>query len=213
MARPSAYPRWADVSGDIVEPTSGKKDVGWVAGEKPPAQYFNWILKNIYDWVVHFDRGSQVAWLPASMARVVNNTSGLTTAGAAVGAASRIQSTNGFATGYEFPLHFLREGDRITAITLYGREGNAGGETYTGVLESVNPTTSATTSITATKTSGTTNADTNLAWTTADSGLSTDGYVVPANTPLIFRGVMAATSSDNEVHVHMLKLTYDKASL
>ena len=55
MAKPTTYPRWADVGGDIVEPTSGKKDVGWVSDEEPPAQYFNWLLNLLYQWVVYLD--------------------------------------------------------------------------------------------------------------------------------------------------------------
>lgn len=55
MAKPDKYPRWADVGGSITEPSSGKKDVGWVVAEKPPAQYFNWLLNLIYLWIVWFD--------------------------------------------------------------------------------------------------------------------------------------------------------------
>lgn len=58
MAKPASLPRWADVSGDIVEPTSGKKDVGWVADEEPPAQYFNWLLNLTYQWLEYVDGNS-----------------------------------------------------------------------------------------------------------------------------------------------------------
>lgn len=52
MAKPTNTPRWADVGGAIVEPTSGKKNVGNVAGERPPAQYLNWLFNLIYLWIV-----------------------------------------------------------------------------------------------------------------------------------------------------------------
>src|SRR5260221_10162312 len=55
MAKPSSLPRWADSGGAITEPSSGKKDVGWVA-EKPPYQYFNWLLNLIYTWLLWLDR-------------------------------------------------------------------------------------------------------------------------------------------------------------
>lgn len=46
-------PRWATGgSADIVEPSEGKKDLGWVGGgEKPPHETFNWLLRRAYDWI------------------------------------------------------------------------------------------------------------------------------------------------------------------
>jgi hypothetical protein len=49
-------PRWANTaSAGITEPLESKKDVGWVASEKPPAQYWNWLFKTIYDACVVLD--------------------------------------------------------------------------------------------------------------------------------------------------------------
>lgn len=53
--RPSLQPRWADSGGSIVQPTSAKKDVGWVGNEKPPAPFMNWLLNLIYLWILYFD--------------------------------------------------------------------------------------------------------------------------------------------------------------
>lgn len=50
MAKPASVPRWANVGAAVVEPSSGKKDVGWVAGERPPAQYQNWLQLWTYNW-------------------------------------------------------------------------------------------------------------------------------------------------------------------
>jgi len=62
MTRPADYPDWATgASADVVEPTAGKKLVGWVAGERPPAQYMNWLAERVRDylqWLV--DRPRQV---------------------------------------------------------------------------------------------------------------------------------------------------------
>ncbi len=55
MAKPSSLPRWADVSGDIVEPTELKKDEGWLDGEMPPHSYFNWFQELVYQWTVYLD--------------------------------------------------------------------------------------------------------------------------------------------------------------
>jgi hypothetical protein len=55
--KPSSTPRWANVGGDIVEPAGGKKDVGWVAEEKPPAQYFNWLLNLTWQWLEYLNDG------------------------------------------------------------------------------------------------------------------------------------------------------------
>lgn len=54
--KPTIVPRWADtVSADttkVNEPPDVKKDVGWVVAEKPPAQWFNWLLFYIYQWIL-----------------------------------------------------------------------------------------------------------------------------------------------------------------
>ena len=55
----STLPRWADtVAADptkVVEPASGKKDIGWAVAEQPPAQWKNWLLLQIYNWLVWLD--------------------------------------------------------------------------------------------------------------------------------------------------------------
>jgi hypothetical protein len=55
----STLPRWANtVAGDpskVSEPASGKKDIGWIVGEKPPAQWKNWLLLQCYNWLVWLD--------------------------------------------------------------------------------------------------------------------------------------------------------------
>lgn len=55
----STLPRWADtVSANparVVNPPSGKKDIGWDVAEKPPAQWKNWLLLQTYNWLVWLD--------------------------------------------------------------------------------------------------------------------------------------------------------------
>ncbi len=56
MSKPSTLPRWATGgSAQIKEPTSGKKDLGFVSAEKPPNQYFDWLFNTIYLWLVYLD--------------------------------------------------------------------------------------------------------------------------------------------------------------
>lgn len=56
MAKPADTMEWAsDGAAQITEPLEAKKDIGWVVGEKPPAQYFNWWMNNAYLWQAYFD--------------------------------------------------------------------------------------------------------------------------------------------------------------
>ncbi len=55
MAKPTK-PSWA--FGDpsyIIEPSGGKKTVGWLAGEKPPFQYMNWIHVQTKSWLDYLE--------------------------------------------------------------------------------------------------------------------------------------------------------------
>jgi hypothetical protein len=58
--KPSALPRWADVGGLIVIPTSGKQDIGFARAERPPAEYLNHLLNLAYLWHQHFSDGDWV---------------------------------------------------------------------------------------------------------------------------------------------------------
>ena len=40
---------WANNGTHVTEPTSGKKASGWISGEKPGAEHFNWPLSNLSD--------------------------------------------------------------------------------------------------------------------------------------------------------------------
>jgi len=55
MAKPTLKPRWAStVTADptrYVEPPSGKKDIGWDVGERPPAQIENWLQGTTGQWI------------------------------------------------------------------------------------------------------------------------------------------------------------------
>ena len=51
--RPLQVPRWADVGGGITEPSSGRKDVGWITGLRPAAQFMNWLQNLFFQWINH----------------------------------------------------------------------------------------------------------------------------------------------------------------
>lgn len=53
--KPTSIPRWANVGASIVEPSSGKKDIGHVAEEEPPAQFENWLKNLYYQWCDYVD--------------------------------------------------------------------------------------------------------------------------------------------------------------
>lgn len=62
--KPSVYPQWAseDVQDtvsqqwNVVIPPLEKRQIGWSLGEKGPRQWFNWLFRTTYDWIVWFDQ-------------------------------------------------------------------------------------------------------------------------------------------------------------
>jgi len=58
MPEPSEEPRWAD-AGSVVEPADGKKDIGWLQGERVPAEWLNWLFYTIWLWIVWFKTDKQ----------------------------------------------------------------------------------------------------------------------------------------------------------
>lgn len=56
MAKPTKTAEWATGGGaDIVEPTLGQKQGGWVVGTKPPNGWFNWWKNLVHLWLVWLD--------------------------------------------------------------------------------------------------------------------------------------------------------------
>lgn len=52
--KPSSLPEWA-TAGAVVEPLLAEKQLGWVAGSRGPAQWFNWWMRLVYQWMVWLD--------------------------------------------------------------------------------------------------------------------------------------------------------------
>jgi hypothetical protein len=57
MPKPDTVLGWNPPDGPttVVEPSSIKKLLGWLAGERPPAQFFNWFWKKTSQWVDYLD--------------------------------------------------------------------------------------------------------------------------------------------------------------
>jgi len=54
MARPADYPDWATgAAALVVEQTAGKKAIGWIPEERPPAEFLNWWMERVRDWFAH----------------------------------------------------------------------------------------------------------------------------------------------------------------
>jgi len=57
MAKPTTIPDWIsdDDAAKIDTPSASKQAEGWLSGEKPPFQYFNWFWNAISKWIQWFD--------------------------------------------------------------------------------------------------------------------------------------------------------------
>lgn len=53
MEKPTAKPAWT--SANISEPSNTLRASGWVSGEKPYAEHFNWLLRNLSEWVEYLE--------------------------------------------------------------------------------------------------------------------------------------------------------------
>jgi len=98
----------------------------------------------------------------------------------------------------------LPAGTRITAITVYGVEGNAGGEVYRAFFEELS-TGGSPSQISTTKTSGTTGGGSSIGWTTADTDFTPNGYTM-TDLPHRIRVGIAQTSGAAEVRVSAIKI-------
>lgn len=123
MPKPSTLPEWAtDGDAQVVEPTSGKKAIGWVPREHPPAQYLNWWQRLVYEWIEWLD-GERSMVIPAADA-------------CPEGGDANWSFTGGFwtALGTSQSLHFpirLPVGARVTGYTVCA---DRDGDTVTAAL-------------------------------------------------------------------------------
>ena len=58
-SKPLIIPRWASsVSAAIVTPLAGKMDIGWLDGERPAAEYMNFLQFHYYEWIQYLADGN-----------------------------------------------------------------------------------------------------------------------------------------------------------
>jgi hypothetical protein len=50
ISKPTKLPEWASTTANVVEPSEGKKDDGWLVNEIPPSSYENWRAKTNWQW-------------------------------------------------------------------------------------------------------------------------------------------------------------------
>jgi hypothetical protein len=99
MSKPTANTKWA-ASATKTEPSSGEKDAGWTVGAKPPAQWFNWWMDAVDQWVKWLDAFESTAHTWTALQTLnkgiaVTNTSGATpVAATAVGAANAVSGVS-----------------------------------------------------------------------------------------------------------------------
>lgn len=123
MSKPTKLPEWASGgSAAITEPSEEKKDLGWVVAEKPAAQYFNWLLKNVYDWCTFLNSCTNTvgAVYPGDQLLTVPLCMGIghgSPAGEWNGTYWHVDDAGGVVT---IPV-LVEDGGRIKAITVWGK--------------------------------------------------------------------------------------------
>ena len=75
MAKPvNGSVRWADdVGATVLEPSEGKKDVGWLAGEQPAAAHINYNFRELGAWTQYLDNLESSESLTWALAQIFQN--------------------------------------------------------------------------------------------------------------------------------------------
>lgn len=146
MAKPSDTFNWADSGGDVVEPTSGKKDRGFVVREEPAAQHLNWLLGVIGEWLQWLDdaedsdhllHGVVVGKVPGSAGVIDALTSNWVFSPSRVGWVS-----NDVAPGkLHYGINGLLDGDRLIKARAFVKDSATAAQTITLKLTRINPVT------------------------------------------------------------------------
>lgn len=56
MAKPTEHLDWTDGAAEkVVEPTAGKRLLGWIAAERPAFEFMNWLFWKQDEWNKYFD--------------------------------------------------------------------------------------------------------------------------------------------------------------
>jgi hypothetical protein len=204
--KPSSNPRWGDVGGDIVEPSSGQKDVGFVAGQKAPAQFLNWLLNLLYQWIVYlsdgvFQHSTKTLTIPAAAGLPDPFT------GNWEYSATAMRWTEPGGTGGDrvvYPI-ILDVGERIVAVRAKIRDTNDGAGALLMKLWDADATAATPTQIGATQTS---NHD-GTRKTLTLSGLTTTVTVAHSYSIEITSGASGGASTNESISV---EVDYDRVT-
>lgn len=123
-AKPSKVPVWNTGGSNNIEPSAGKKVVGWLPDERPGPEYFNWLGKLVGEWIQYLSDGALAG---------AHSVSGLITASAGLTAAANqhvtVSGTGRFKHGDLVksisPLHFRHDGNWAEAgLVTFGDSGH-----------------------------------------------------------------------------------------
>lgn len=114
--------------------------------------------------------------------------------------------TSGGDKFIEFSLP-LRTGDRVTAITVFGTSGDAGGEEMQAEIFRTDGI-AGFTQVSTTKTSGLAAGPDNIGWTTSDTDFTPDGHVMVDESYMVIAR-LAQSNFGGEVAIFNIKIVYD----
>lgn len=101
-ARPTEFINWNPSLSNVVEPPGGQKSTGWIGGQEPPAQFFNWIINLTDQWIQYFATNSG-GWPSATASSEADLASALTAAGIAGGGVILISGSFTLSAAYTVP--------------------------------------------------------------------------------------------------------------
>lgn len=79
MPKPITKPSWLTgyAGANAVQPSGGKKAAGWIADERPPVEFMNWMFQSFSDWVDYVDEISgQLVAINQQFKAIVGTTGG-----------------------------------------------------------------------------------------------------------------------------------------
>ena len=201
MTRPADYPDWATgASANIVEPVAGKKAAGFNPSERPPAEYLNWWMKLVNDWIEHLDSDELVlgSGVIVEAEYAGNPTPKLHHQGTYWGS----DDTGGGNGTLRVPIT-ARVGFVVNKVTIYVLAPNAAGEVMSCDIYKEVMATKAVTQISTTKDSGSGGAATTVEWTSADTDMP---FTIEAGTSYFVSILVPDTTTKSESKVYGVQI-------
>lgn len=118
--------------------------------------------------------------------------------------------TTGGQVDIMFGFDAMRVGDRLLSVTVYGRAGDAAGETLSGALQYLSSTGVVTGFGGGIKNSALANGNTSIGWTTADTDFTPTGFTFLTGRAHQLDIILPQTSVAAEVKIYGVKYTFDR---